>query len=87
MGTCRIDQWRNQNNQWSLQNAIAYTFDQFLDKSRTKSRWCRPLDIAYVQEHFGLNARQKRNLEYLIRYAVNDCLAVTKILAFLEDNM
>ena len=85
--TCRHRSVRNPNNQWSLQNAIAYTFDQFLDKSRTKSRWCRPLDIAYVQERFGLNDKQKRNLEYIIRYAVNDCLAVTKILVFLEDNM
>jgi hypothetical protein len=36
--TCLYRLVKHKNNQWSLQKAIAYTFHEFLDKSRTKSK-------------------------------------------------
>jgi hypothetical protein len=84
--TCLHRPVKNKNDQWSLQKAIAYTFNQFLDKKRRKSSWSRSLDIAYLQQHSVLNNNQKKILEHLILYAVNDCLAVTKLLVPLKLN-
>jgi hypothetical protein len=67
------------DDQWSLQKAIAYTFDEFLDKTRTKSRWGLCLDLANAQQFAIINKKQRKIIEELVVYAANDCLAVTKL--------
>ncbi|UJR18824.1 hypothetical protein I4U23_021952 [Adineta vaga] len=62
---------KHKNNQWSLQKATAYTFCEFLDKSRTKSQWGRRL--------MSTNPIGQKICNELIRYAASDCLAVTKL--------
>ena len=57
---------------WSLQNAIRYVFNAFLDKSVTRSPWHRLLD----PEHSSLTSHSR---QAMIRYAVYDCLAVTAL--------
>ena len=77
---------KHANDQWSLQRAIAYTFHQFLDKSRTKSNWTRPLSRRRNVYQYSLvaNKQAKQIHEHLILYAVNDCLAVTKLMMTLN---
>jgi len=84
--TCLYRPVKDKNNQWSLQKAIAYTFLEFLDKSRTKSDWSRRLSRRNIQQYSMINKPIMRNHEDLILYAVNDCLAVTKLLMVLESN-
>ena len=88
--TCRHRPVKNPNNQWSLQRAIAYTFHEFLDKSCTKSNWSRPLTLrrhSNVYQYSVLaNKKVKQMHEDLILYAVNDCLAVTKLMLLLDLN-
>jgi hypothetical protein len=57
---------------WSLQNAIRYVFNAFLDKSCTRSAWHRLLD----PEHSSLTFHSR---QAMIRYAIYDCLAVTAL--------
>ena len=82
--TCSYRPVKDKNNKWSLQKAIAYTFNEFLDKRRTKSNWTRHLDLANVPHFFVLTKTQKKVCEELIQYAVNDCLAVTKLIMVLK---
>jgi hypothetical protein len=78
---------KNATNQWSLQRAIAYTFREFLDKSRTKSRWSQRLSlISNVHQYTMINSKMKQTRTHLIIYAVNDCLAVTKLMMVVELN-
>lgn len=56
------------NNKWGLQRAIATIFDEFLDKSQTLNQWSRPLHVDH-----------NLKIDKMIEYAVNDCLAVTKL--------
>ena len=58
---------------WGLQTAIRETFNQFLDKSETFNTWSRGL-FNYHSQH-----RNEQKIEAMINYAVNDCLAVTKL--------
>lgn len=74
--TCAHRPLKSENDQWSLQRAVAYTFSQFLDKKCTKSGWSRPL--TYRDE------REQQYVDELIRYAAKDCLAVTKLQMTLE---
>ncbi|CAF4630506.1 unnamed protein product, partial [Rotaria sp. Silwood2] len=74
----------NFNHKWSLQMAIAYAFHEFLDKSRTKSRWIRNLDITNNNRSSVVNLKVNRIVEEMIEYAVNDCLAVTKLVSMLK---
>jgi len=84
--TCFYRPVKHKNNQWSLQKAIAYTFHEFLDKRRTKSNWSRRLSSNSMQQYSMLNEQIKQLHEHLILYAVNDCLAVTKLLMVIEFN-
>ncbi|CAF3018839.1 unnamed protein product [Rotaria sp. Silwood2] len=74
----------NFNHKWSLQMAIAYAFHEFLDKSRTKSRWIRNLDMTNNNRSFVVNLKVNRIVEEMIEYAVNDCFAVTKLVSMLK---
>ena len=69
---------KNKNDRWSLQKAIAYLFDKFLDKSRTKSNWSRRLESRDVRR-FSIPNRKESECRELISYAANDCLAVTQL--------
>ncbi|CAF1530564.1 unnamed protein product, partial [Rotaria sordida] len=57
-------------DKWSLQNAIRYTVNRFLDKSSTKKNWSIMLDPNYSP--LSSSERRKR-----INYAIYDCFAVT----------
>jgi len=82
--TCLDRPVKYKNNQWSLQKAIAYTFNEFLDKSQTRTPWSRPLNFSHIQQYALLNNKIKNIYDRRILYAVNDCLAVTKLLMVLE---
>ena len=64
--------------------AIAFTLHEFLDKSRTKSHWHRHLDRINVHQSSRINAEEKKIRQQMIQYAVNDCLAVTKLVMVFE---
>ncbi|CAF3363647.1 unnamed protein product [Rotaria sp. Silwood2] len=58
------------NEFWSLQNAIRYTCNQFLDKSQTKNPWEQLLDPLY-------STLPSSTLNNMIYYAIYDCLVVS----------
>jgi hypothetical protein len=58
------------NNKWSLQNALVYTFQRFLDKSMTKQSWGVMLDPVY-------SSLSSFKVNQLIKYSIDDCFAVT----------
>ncbi|CAF1350819.1 unnamed protein product [Rotaria sordida] len=68
---------------WSLQMAIVYACQEFLNKCRTKSRWSRNLYIVNNNQSLVMNAKQNNIIQEMIQYAVNDCLAVTKLVSIL----
>ena len=69
---------------WWLQKAVACTFYQFLDKSRTKSNWSQRLDGRDVRRSSLFNSHGNIIRAQMIQYATNDCLAGTKLYAVLE---
>ncbi|CAF1237919.1 unnamed protein product [Adineta ricciae] len=83
--------WCNdqQRQVWGLQMAVAQTFGQFLDKSLTRSNWGVGLDVRLYQNLRlnELNYNVKLSLTEvedqirlkLIKYAVDDCFATTKL--------
>ncbi len=85
--TCLYRPVKNATNQWSLQRAIAYTFHEFLDKSRTKSNWSQRLSfISNIYQYNIIHYKMKQARIHLITYAVNDCLAVTKLMMVVKLN-
>lgn len=72
------------NHKWSLQMAIAYVFREFLDKTRTQSSWSRSLGLSTGTKSLISNLKQKTIVNQMIQYAVNDCLAVTKLVKLLD---
>ena len=81
--TCTHRPVKNRNDKWSLQKAVAYLFDEFLDKSRTNSNWGRRLDCKDVRRYTITNRKESESRE-LISYAANDCLAVTKLFTTIQ---
>ena len=57
---------------WGLQAAIADQFKQFLDKTETLNTWSQGLDQCYTHSY-------RDKIQSMIQYAVNDCLAITKL--------
>ena len=57
-------------DKWSLQNAIRYAVNRFLDKSSTKKNWSIMLDPKYS----SLSSSEQHRR---INYAIYDCFAVT----------
>ena len=85
--TCLYRPVKHKNNQWSLQKAIAYIFNEFLDKHRRQSHWSQRLTYKTLHQYTVLNKKQAKNIyEQRILYAVNDCLAVTKLCMILKLN-
>jgi hypothetical protein len=64
---------------WGLQAAIAETFDEFLDKKQTLNVWSRGL---YDPRR---PPRSNSQVQSMINYAVNDCLAVTRLAYAIEE--
>ena len=60
----------NMSGKWSLQNAILYTINRFLDKSSTRKDWNVMLDAD--QSPLSSSEQRKR-----VNYAIYDCFAVT----------
>lgn len=73
------------NHKWSLQRAIAYTFYEFLDKGRTKSRWSQYLYPNNIHRS-SPKTQDQQIRQQMIQYAVNDCLSVTKLAKLLDFN-
>lgn len=83
--TCLYRPIKQKHQTWSLQKAIAYTFGEFLDKRRTLSCWSRSLRSNHSNQRSTLSKYQTRTVIIdMIQYAIDDCLAVTK-LAYLLD--
>jgi len=57
---------------WSLQYAVVNTYGQFLNKKETLNIWSRTLYRRNEEEYTD-------KLLSMINYAINDCLAVTKL--------
>ena len=64
--------------------AIAFTFHEFHDKSLRNSRWSDHLDPNSVQVFSILHPNQCRIRRHMAHYAVNDCLAVAKLVTILD---
>ena len=60
------------NNKWHLQAAIADQCGEFLDISEQWDTWSQGLDRRRTDSY-------RQNIQLMIIYAVNDCLAVTKL--------
>jgi hypothetical protein len=67
---CQQHAYSDSSKPWSLQNAILYATNCFLDKSQTENYWFSMLDPQY--ETISSNV-----LDDMINYAVYDCLSVT----------
>ncbi|CAF4180840.1 unnamed protein product [Rotaria sordida] len=77
---------REEQTTWSLQDAVKIAFQQFLDKNETVNKWRCGLDFKlntwkkklFSKNHYNANEeKEKRTL--MIKYAVADCTAVTKL--------
>ena len=79
--TCSYRPYKRNHDKWSLQQAIAYTFNEFLNKHCTFSNWTQGLDD-YLHHDYSSHCHR----QYLIQYAVNDCLAVTKLAMVITNN-
>jgi hypothetical protein len=60
------------NDKWSLQYAVVNTYGQFLNKYETLNIWSRGLYRRNDEEY-------NEKLLSMIQYAIDDCLAVTKL--------
>lgn len=70
----------NSTNKWSLQNAVAYTLNQYLDKRITKSDF----NIGLDPQLYHFNLRELEHRQQLIHYAINDCLSIYQLLLKLK---
>ncbi|CAF1297763.1 unnamed protein product [Didymodactylos carnosus] len=66
----------NSSSNWSLQKALKFTFNCALDKELTQNAWTYGLDKAL---HHHLTTEKQVIIENMIKYAVNDMLAPTKL--------
>jgi hypothetical protein len=74
---------------------VANIFGQFLDKSVTRSNWGVGLDIRLYQNlqdgvpnynvQSSLTDRQEQDRLKLVKYAIDDCLATTKLASLIGE--
>ena len=72
---------KDTNEQWSLQDAVAYQLEEWLDKRHT----CSPFDMGLDPR---LNRSQQKATERqttLIDYAANDCLSMEKLMISIQE--
>ena len=81
-----IDEFEIDPKPISLQDAVAATFKSFLDKSETINRWRCGLDLnlntwktRWFSKHVYDRGEEKEKRFRMRDYAVNDCLAVTRL--------
>ncbi|CAF4291241.1 unnamed protein product [Rotaria sp. Silwood2] len=79
-----IHPYKNANDQWSLQKAIQYTFDEALDKALTFNTWSCGLDPLLHSAHTTADINTRAALT---SYAINDILAPTKLLFHLKHEL
>ncbi|CAF1542940.1 unnamed protein product [Adineta ricciae] len=68
-------------NLWALQCAVASTYQQFLNKDRTLNIWSCSLDLSKN------NNNSNSKILSMVQYAVNDCLAVTKLAYTMNEDI
>lgn len=93
---CKHRPYKHTNDKWSLQMAIAKIFHEYLDKTCRKSTWSIGLDerLDPLFQHASYQQRrQNRSFQYrqhrrdkLSKYAVYDCLSVTKIVMLVKND-
>ncbi|CAF4222645.1 unnamed protein product, partial [Rotaria sordida] len=71
--------YKDDNDQWSLQKAIQYTFNEALSKALIINAWSREFDALL---HSGHTIEEINTCAALISYAVNDILAPTKLFLY-----
>lgn len=90
---CQHRPYKYENQKWSLQLAIAKTFNEFLDKRLRLSPWNRGLSERSDPDFTKLNRngyhidafeRRQHQREKLIKYAIFDCFATTKLASMIE---
>jgi hypothetical protein len=81
------------NGKWSLQDAIAFQFKQFMDKSLTVNLWHCGLDSRLntwkkkLFNRYGYDPQYEQNQRLeLIEYAKNDCTSVTSLYFHMYPN-
>ncbi|CAF1589664.1 unnamed protein product [Didymodactylos carnosus] len=67
---------------WSLQDAMAHTLEVWLDKRLTIAPFDIGLDLSLQHNN---NSQQEFRYQ-MIRYVRNDCLAMEKLMEFMESN-
>ncbi|CAF2782322.1 unnamed protein product [Rotaria sp. Silwood2] len=75
---------KRSNFKWSLQMAIAYTFNEFHDKSKRMNNWSRSLDLRNLYIPSVVTTQEKKEIEHMIQYTIDDCLTVTKLVTVLK---
>ncbi len=85
---CPHRPYKQPNADWTVQMAIAHTFQEFLDTTYTLSPWglgldhslvtYTPTDLIETNTHCALK-KEKAYRHHLINSAVTDCLAITAL--------
>lgn len=74
---------KDPNEKWSLQDAVAYQLNEWLDKRHTCSAFNMGLDLTldeYTTEEIEIR-------KILTDYAANDCLSMEKLMINMQENM
>lgn len=84
-----LETWSNRgikekNFTWALQKAIALVFVEFHDKSNRNKNWGRCLDLKNSYIPWSKTPEEKADVDAMIKYAIDDCLAVTKLVTVLD---
>ncbi len=84
--TCPNDirPYKHDNEQWSLQKAISFTFDQALDKLHTMNVWSCGLDPQLTN---NVSSDSIATRAAMTLYAINDVLAPTRLLFHLDHDI
>ena len=72
---------RTHDQAWSLQDAIACALHEWLDKRTTRSPFNIGLDSTLRQG----TTEESSHIVDMIRYAANDCLALEKLLIYMQE--
>ncbi|CAF2691878.1 unnamed protein product [Rotaria sp. Silwood2] len=71
------------NELWSLQDAIAYIFNQYLSKQYTLRKWSIGLDVRLPNRDPQISSSYRRTL---VKYAIYDCLSMAQLLLFISNS-
>ena len=91
---CKHRPYKYLDHKWSLQLAMAETFNEFFDKRFRKSRWSHGLDSRFDPDYSTTSANEEKTAAYrrrqfrrerLIKYAAFDCLSTTKLAMVVEN--